>query len=159
MEVGHFYFIKDEFIRDFPDKDIQRNHETISGISHDKPYFCSMKEGNLYWMIPISSKIDKYHSIEDKIKQRYGKCDTIKFCEVIGHEKAFLLQNMCPISDSYVKNEYVDQVSSKPVKVDGRVEKKLISAAKKVLNKHRRGVKIIFPNVLVIENKLKEIER
>ena len=155
MEIGHFYFVKDDYIKDFPDDNIQRNHETVSGISHDKPYFCALKEDGIYWMVPISSKTNKYSKIEAKIKERYGKCDTIKFCDVLGHNKAFLLQNMCPITDTYIKNEYMDTISGLPVRIDGAQEKKLIIATKKVLNKHKHGTKAIFPNVDIIAQKLK----
>ena len=35
--------------------------------------------------------------------QKYHRCDTIVFGEVLGHEKAFLIQNMCPITEKYMK--------------------------------------------------------
>ena len=57
--------------------------------------------------------------------QKYHRCDTIVFGEVLGHEKAFLIQNMCPITEKYMKNEYLDSVANIPVRVDDRLEKEL----------------------------------
>lgn len=64
---------------------------------HQRPCFCAFTEDNsIYWVIPISSKVDKFEEVyNDKIK-RYGKCDTIDFCHILGHKKAVLIQNMIP---------------------------------------------------------------
>lgn len=58
--------------------------------------------------------------------QRYHRCDTLEFGYVLGHEKAFLIQNMCPITPNYIKNEYIDSVAKIPVRIDGSLEKKFI---------------------------------
>ena len=31
MIQGHFYFLKEKFFEDFPDENIQRNHEVVNG--------------------------------------------------------------------------------------------------------------------------------
>ena len=89
-----------------------------------------------------------------KKMQKYHRCDTIVFGEVLGHEKAFLIQNMCPITEKYMKNEYLDSVANIPVRVDGRLEKALKDKAGKVLALQRKGAKLIFPDVLSIEQEL-----
>ena len=155
MNVGNFYFIEDKYIEDFPDDNIQRNHEKINGIFHDKPYFCALKFDEICWMVPISSKLNKYHAIEAKTIKRYKKCDGIKFYDVLGHKKAFLIQNMCPITDVYMKNIYIDSANGIPVRIDNPSEKELIIAAKKILNKYRHGIKCIFPDIIKIENILR----
>ena len=88
------------------------------------------------------------------ILENYKRCDTIVFGEVLGHEKAFLIQNMCPITPQYMKNEYFDSRANIPVRVNGILEKELKDKASKVLALQRRGSKLIFPNVLEIESKL-----
>lgn len=82
------------------------------------------------------------------------------FGKVLGHEKAFLIQNMCPTIPRYIKNEYIDNKANVPVKLDGVFEKELITKAKKVLALNRKGIKLIFPDVLQIEKDLiKEINK
>ena len=61
---------------------------------------------------------------------------------------------MCPITEQYIKNEYIDRNASVPVRVDGRFEAELITKAKRVLALQRKGFKMIFPDVLSIENAL-----
>ena len=51
-------------------------------------------------MIPFSSQTSKFKGIYNKKMQKYHRCDTIVFGEVLGHEKAFLIQNMCPITEN-----------------------------------------------------------
>lgn len=48
-------------------------------------------------MIPFSSRVSKFTGIYNKKIQKYGKCDTIVFGDVLGHRKAFLIQNMEPV--------------------------------------------------------------
>ena len=59
---------------------------------------------------------------------------------------------MCvPITEKYMKNEYLDSGANIPVRVDGRLEKELKDKAGKVLALQRKGAKLIFPDVLSIE--------
>lgn len=66
----------------------------------------------------------------------------------------FLIQNMCPVTSSYIKNEYIDSAANVPVRIDGAFEQVLLDKAKRVLALQRKGVKLIFPDVLGIEAKL-----
>ena len=156
MNTGHFYYIKDQYFIDFLDPHLMKNKETIDGQLHDRPCFYAFLDTatKLYWMIPFSSQVDKFQKIYNTKIDKYGKCDTILFGEVLGYEKAFLIQNMCPVSILYIKNEYVDGFYKKPVRVDGRFERELQKKARKVLALQRKGMRLIFPNVLEIERLL-----
>lgn len=133
MDKGHFYYINDQYFIDFPDPMLMNNKEAVNGQAHDRPCFYAFKDTNtgLYWMIPISSQVSK-----------------------LGKEKTFLIQNMCPITSSYIKNEYVNSMANVPVRIDGVFEHMLLDKAKRVLALQRKGVKLIFPDVLSIEAKL-----
>ena len=156
MEAGHFYYIDVSYFMDFPDQYFMKNKETVNGQVHDRPCFYTFKDNStgIYWMIPFSSQVSKFKKIYNSKIQKYKRCDTIVFGEVLGHEKAFLIQNMCPITSKYMKNEYFDARSNVPVRVTGILEKDLKEKASKVLALQRKGAKLIFPNVLEIERKL-----
>ncbi len=156
MDIGHFYFLEDQYFIDFPDTYLMKNREVVNNVAHDRPCFCAFYDSSkgLYWMIPFSSKTAKFHTIHQQKIQKYGYCDTIAFGDVLGHEKAFLIQNMCPVTPQYVKNEYIDSASNLPVRLDGQTEKEIIQKAKKVLALQRKGIPLIFPNVLKIEQEL-----
>jgi hypothetical protein len=161
METGHFYYIKDNYYADFQDPYLMKNKEKVNGTAHDRPCFYAFqdKSTQLYWMIPISSQVTKYQKVYNSKIQRYQKCDTIVFGEVLGYQKAFLIQNMCPITQEYIKNEYYIGNSSIPVKINGALEKDIKEKASKVLALQRKGAKIIFADVLSIEEKLIKLQQ
>lgn len=156
MNKGHFYYINDQYFIDFSDNYLMKNKEVINGQVHDRPCFFAFKDSQtgLFWMIPISSQIEKFEKIYSNKIKKYGKCDTIVFGEVLGYKKAFLIQNMCPITNHYIKNEYWDKKSNCPVRIAEPLEKELIRKAKLVLSLQKDGAKLIFPNVLEIEKEL-----
>lgn len=159
MEIGHFYFLKDEYFDDFPDNGLMSNHETVDGIAHNRPcIICIFDENtNTYWAVPISSKVEKYKRIYKSKTEKYGVCDTIVFGNVLGREKAFLIQNMCPITEKYVKNEYV--YDGNPVKIDKISEEEILRKSKKVLSLlTHKNINLIFPDVLNILRKITENE-
>ena len=156
MDAGHFYFLSDQYFLDFTDPYLMTNHETLSGVSHDRPCFYAFKDNStqLFRMIPFSSQITKYEGYYNNKVLKYGSCDTIVFGDILGRKKAFLIQNMCPITEKYMKNEYIDSKTATPVRIEGTFEKELIEKAKKVLALQRKGIKLIFPDVLKIERQL-----
>lgn len=156
MHSRHFYYITDQYFIDFPDPFLMQHKETIHGEIHDRPCFYAFADSKtgLFWLIPFSSQVSKYRNYYEQKLKRYKKCDTIVFGNVLGFEKAFLIQNMCPVTPEYIKNEYLDKVTLKPIRIDGLLEQELHTKSKRVLALQRKGVNLIFPDVLNIEAKL-----
>lgn len=152
MYTGHFYFIKNQYFIDFPDPFLMQNR----GPSHDRPCFYAFMDHatGLYWMIPFSSRVEKFRQIYENKVNRHGRCDTIDFGYVLGHEKAFLIQNMFPITPEYMNEEYIDSRSNVPVRINGAFEVQLVRKAQRVLALQRRGMNFIYPDVLAIEQRL-----
>ena len=179
MLTGHFYYIRDEYFRDFQDEKLMSNADSFitrlpqgyntyikgngssisQGQAHDRPCFYAFedKKTGLFWLIPISSQVEKYEAIYDKKVAKYKRCDTLVFAEVLGYKKVFLLQNMCPISQQYIKNEYCNK-AGEAVKVKFSVEKEIIKKAKRILAMHRKGIGLIFPDVIHLEKLLLQIK-
>ena len=159
MKLGSFYFIEEHYFKEFPDERLMKNKEFINGVEHNRPAYYSFLDTktNIYWLIPISSQVDKYKKIyNDKISKNKS-CDTIVFGYVLGKEKAFLIQNMCPITPKYIRNVYIDKATGEDVCINEKLKKELEKKAKKVLRLIRNGYsKLVFPDVLAIENKLLE---
>ena len=61
----------------------------------------------IYWMIPLSSRIDKCKQILEK-KEKAGKsCDILHIVKLDdSRESAFLIQDMFPITEEYIEREY-----------------------------------------------------
>ena len=127
MLLYHFYFLKDEYFEIFNDPYLMGNHEKNAYVLHNRPFFFSVKDRTtgLFWMIPVSSKTSKYERIYNHKIKRNGRCDTIYFANFLGYRKAFLLQNMCPVSEHFIENIYVDS-HHKPVALDRKTASELV---------------------------------
>lgn len=51
----------------------------------------TIKDKDILWFIPISSKVDKYKKIIDKKVERYGFCNTIIIRKIADEDAAILL--------------------------------------------------------------------
>lgn len=84
MEVGHFYFLDNQYYQDFNDDKLMSNHETVDGEVHGRPCYCCINtsDNGIYWAIPISSQVEKYRKymirrltrMENAIPLILGKC-------------------------------------------------------------------------------------
>ena len=68
MEIGHFYYIEDQYFKDFSDSYLMQNKEKVNGQLHDRPCFYAFQDSNtqLFWMIPFSSQTSKFKGIYNK---------------------------------------------------------------------------------------------
>ena len=89
IQTGYLYHIKDDFFDIVNDEKIMTNHER----GKKRPTYFTVKDKDILWFIPLSSKVEKYKKIIDKKISKYGRCDTILIREVLGTEAVILLQN------------------------------------------------------------------
>ena len=67
VQTGYIYHIKDDFFDKINDKGLMINHENGKA----RPTYFTIKDKDILWFIPLSSKISKYQPIIDKkIKKR-----------------------------------------------------------------------------------------
>lgn len=147
-----FYIIKDKFFQEMQDPYLKGNKEA------NRPhYYCFREEKTgLFWMIPLSSKIDKYKKIMNQ-KLKSGKsCDILHIIRLDnGKESVFLIQDMFPITEEYIEKKYTIGhnhliLTSEHSAIE--IEKK----AKKVMNMLKKGIKFTptQPDVKKIISKL-----
>ena len=135
-----------------------KNKESTDGQTHNRPCYCAFQDRQhpeVYWLIPFSSQVAKFRKVYKSKLARYHRCNTLVFGEVLGHEKAFLIQNMCPVTRRYVTMQYMDAASQKPVCISQKTQKQILKYSREVLEQLRHGnSSLIFPNVLSIEQQL-----
>ena len=156
MDSGRFCFLSDQYYEDFQDKYLMRNREIVNGVMHDRPCFFVFQDSvmtEILWLVPISSNYKKYKGLYDKKVIRYGKCNTIRFGDMLGKQAAFLIQNMCPVTKQYIRETYIDK-NGIPIQIDERVVEDVISNAREVLAITKRGIKIVFPDINTIHTEL-----
>ena len=161
MKEGCFYFLKDEYFEIFNDPYLMGNKERDETGEHRRPCFLAFKEdgSSIFWLIPISSKVPKYKQIYEYKVSKFHVCDILVFGDVLGQDRAFLIQNMCPVTSRYVQETYLERGTGVPVTIADDLKQEIIRKATKVLRLQRNGRKLIFPDVLLIEKRLKEEEK
>lgn len=150
MTKGKFYFLSDEYCDKFSKHGVMSNKETTSDGLHRRPCFYAIqdiKNENIYWMIPISSQIEKYKNLLEKKLKRYKVYDGLEFGYVQGREAAFLLQNICPVTEKYVVEKYIDEHTGKDVSIPKDLMRKIDAKTKKIMNKYYQGTKIVITDL------------
>ena len=122
---------------------------------HRRPCYYAKKIGDYFWLIPISSKVEKYTRIYEEKKLRYSTYDGIKFGYVNGQKRAFLIQNIFPITENFAGEVYKVNGGTVPATVNKKTAETLSKAAEKVVRLNERGVKISITDINKI---LKELE-
>ncbi len=75
--------------------------------NENRPYYISfIDKSGVIWLIPLSSQVQNYKAKIDNDKNKYGDCLFYHIGVIHGSEKAFLIGNMFPISDEYIKKPY-----------------------------------------------------
>lgn len=153
VECG-FYILKDAFFDTMNDPYLKNNKEGSRPF-----YYCvkGEKDGkDIYWMIPLSSRIEKYQKIIDN-KVASGKpCDGIYITKLpSGTDSVFLIQDIFPVTDMYIDRSYT--LGGNPLVLPYEEEIAIINRkARKVLSLIKRGIQLTptSPNVLAIYEKL-----
>ena len=139
MKASGFYIIKEQFFTDMSDPFLKGNKQ---GNRPHSSCFQDEREG-IYWMIPLSSKVEKFQRIIHKKHQQGKPCDTLHILKLDdSHESVFLLQDMFPVDDSYIERKYT--IAGNHLMLTSEHEIKILEKkARKVLKLIRHGVKFL----------------
>lgn len=161
METGKLYFIKDSFYDRFKGCGLLENKEIVNGVMHGRPccYMFKYEDNDLYWMIPVSSKIQKYQAQYQRSIDKYGLCDNISFGYVLGQHRAFLPQNLFPVTKEYIENVYLDINTNKPISIPRKLMSELNRKARKKIRYNFQGKKLGMTDIVKIYNELIDKEQ
>jgi len=141
---GFTYHIKDIYFINAKkhglDKELMSNKEGGSF----RPTYYAVKDSstNLIWVVPLSSKVEKYQRIFNDKAAKHGDCDTIVIGEYDGIKAAFLIQNMFPIREDYI--DHIHTRNGNPVPVKENTKQEINRKIKKLQQLLKRGIKPVF---------------
>ena len=139
-QEGYVYHIKDEYFEKVQDSNLMKNKE---GGTYRPTFYCLRdNKTSLLWMVPLSSRVEKFKAIHDKQVTKYGKCLTIVLGEFDGKEAAFLLQNMFPTRDYYL--DHIPTRNNNPVPVKHSIHKEVTTRMKKFVSFIPKAKKLYF---------------
>ncbi len=139
MKKTGFYIIKDQFFVDMADPYLKGNK------GQNRPHYYCFKDAKdgIYWVIPLSSKVEKYRKIIESRIAAGKPCDTLHIAKLDDHrESAFLIQDMFPITDEYIERKYTiagNHLMLTSEHLAEEIEKK----ARRVAGLLRRGIKFM----------------
>lgn len=153
IKTGYLYHIKDEYFDVVNDENLMQNHEK----GRKRPTYLTIKDKNILWFIPISSKVDKYQRIIDKKISKYGFCNTIIIRKVADEKAAILLQNAFPTLEKYI--DHVHTVDGVALKIPTDLQNEIKSLFKNMLGLKKRGINLFFANIDSLKQQmLKELK-
>ncbi len=133
-----FYIIKDDFFEIVNDKFLKDNKE-----GNRPHYYCFEDEvTGIYWMIPLSSRVEKYQKIIDRVISKRKVCDILMIAKLDDDRTSvFLIQDMFPVMEKYIDREYTI-AGNHLVLTSEHTVNLLEKKAKRVLKLIKNGVKL-----------------
>lgn len=148
VKTGYLYHIKDKYFDVVNDDSLMQNHEK----GKKRPTYFTIKDKEILWFIPISSKIDKYKKIIDKKVKRYGFCNTIIIRKIANKDAAILIQNAFPTLEKYI--DHVHTIDGIPLKVSTGLQNEIKSLFKNMLGLKKRGINLFFSDIDTLKQKM-----
>ena len=154
MKRTGFYIIKEKFFEDMSDPFLKGNK------GENRPHYYCFEDTytGIFWMIPLSSRIDKYRQIMKKKEQAGKPCDILHIVKLDdSRESVFLIQDMFPITEEYIEREYTI-AGNHLMLTSEHTARTIEQKAKKVMAMLKRGMKFTptQPDVMAILGKLTE---
>lgn len=151
MEImtGSLYFVSGDFFAKIQDPYLKVNYEDTK-----RPHYFAFKDNKtgLYWLVPCSSRIEKFEGLVMKKQERHKPTDTIKIVKIFDRKTVLLFQDMFPVIARYIDGQYFK--GGQPVRIaDPKLIQELEKNAKKIINLFHRGVRFTPtpPDVIKIE--------
>lgn len=143
MEIkeGYLYHISLDFFELVDDPNLSVNHAGV----HSRPTYFLVKDKELLWFIPLSTKIDKYKKIVENKKQKYGRCNTVLIRKIANKENAILIQNAFPTLPKFLSHPHT--VNGKPYRVPTGIQREIKYNFDELMKLKKRGMNLFFTDV------------
>lgn len=155
IEISGLYIIDDQYFSDFP------SDRHMWNKSEARPHYYAIKDDDgIFWMIPMSTKVEKYREKIQKTEKEHGKgsCFMFYIAPIHGQERAILICDMFPVSQQYILRPYT--IGGLPYVVKNEAIRKAISTkAKRYLSLVKRGQLKSPLNILQTKKKILKAEK
>lgn len=140
---GYMYFISDDFFKKIHDPNMKWNHhDENTGKSEKRPFFIAFQDSDtdLYWAVPLSSRVGKYKRMIEQRQAAGKECDIIRIAKIQGKESAFLFLDMFPVAAEYIEKQYYR--NGQPFHIGSKQgTNRMVKSAKKTKELLKRGIK------------------
>lgn len=150
-EVNKMYFIKEEHFKQYEKYKLFYSPQTATKGS--RPHYLCIKKDKLCWVIPLSTRVNKYRREEAKEIAKYKRSIKFHFANVKGVENVFLIQNAFPVSIYNIDHEYLNGANALQEQKDIKtIEQKLNN----FISISKQGIVLYNgqPDLLSLENEV-----
>lgn len=146
---GGLYFLRDDFFKKFSPFcryiSVQHKLENWDTYRHGRPHICiGSSNKTLLWMVPISSRVEKYELEIARQKQKYGACDKVQIVCLNTGKRAALIQNIIPCTPRYIDREYQNRRTGKVEEIGKADLHDICISARKLIKWHKDAPKCGF---------------
>ena len=144
VRSGFYYHIKDTFFNEIQDNSLMTNKEN----SHYRPHYLAIQDTqyqDIFWMVPVSSKYEKYRKIYNRQVAKYKKCTKIVLGKCGSQNAAFLIQNAFPITSDYF--DHIHTSKGIPLSLHEGTAKLIAANLKTNLHLHKHGVSLFYTDI------------
>ena len=144
IQEGFFYHLSDLFFSEACDPSLMANKEN-GGY---RPHFLAIRDErnkDIFWMVPVSSKYQKYKEFHDKQVAKYKKCTKVVLGKFAGAMHAFLIQNAFPATADYF--DHIHMRFGVPATISDSTRQSIIKSLKSNLALRKRGINLFFPDI------------
>lgn len=124
------------------------NHEN----GKTRPTYFTIRDNDILWFIPLSSKVQKYQPIIDKKIKKYGSCKSILIGQIANRKSAILLQNAFPTLEKYI--DHVHTINGAPVRVADNLKDKILKNFNSMLAMKKEGINLFFADIDTLKQKM-----
>ncbi len=121
------------------------NHEN----GHARPTYFTIRDKDILWFIPLSSKVSKYKKVIEQKVKKYGSCKSIMIREIAGDDSVILLQNAFPTLEKYIDHPHI--INGKPLRVIDSTKDEILNNFKYLLALKKQGINLFFPDIDAIK--------
>jgi len=142
VKEGQLYHIQNNYYKRFNNYGLMINKDK-NHIS--RPVYLAGRRNQVYWFIPLTSKIDKYKSIISIKEKKYKICRSIMICNIETKEYVLLIQNAFPVTKEYIKSNHY--INNKLVRIPNKLRKKVRNNFDYMLSLKRKGLNLFFTDI------------
>jgi len=148
IKTGYLYHIKDEFFNDINARGLMINHEN----GHSRPSYLAIKDKDILWFIPLSTKVKKYQKIIESKLKKYGTCKGILIKRIADKDSVILIQNAFPTLEKYIRSKHtIDGIG---VRISDSVKREIVSDFRTLLSLKKNGLNLFFTDIDKIKKQL-----
>ena len=152
IEPCGLYIISDRYFSDYP------NERYMDNKKESRPHYYAIRDNDgILWMIPLSSKVEKYKVKIENTERIHGSNSCILCCivPIHGTDRAVLICDMFPITDEYILRAFT--IDGVPYVIQNKnIQKAIHKRAMRYLSLVKRGVLKSSLNILETREKLLE---